>query len=194
MIVDYIDACQDTDYEEWKLSQKKGGISKQYPISSFVPLRSGANVKLRQCTPLPDCKLEDVLPFLIEVEKRKLHEPEFEEIVVKKDLPIDTKLVYVLMKHQWPVGARDFLVMQHTVQYQDKAWVVSYSVEDDEVPLKNGLLRIDVVCNFVFVKPNPEIRGYTMIIDNEFNFGGNIPSSMVLSRQVQGSVPGLTTF
>lgn len=67
-------------------------------------------------------------------------------------------------------------------------------MEDDDVPTKNGLIRIEVVRNLVFLKPNPEIRGYTMIIHNEFQFGGNIPNSMVLSKQLEGSTKGLTTF
>ena len=84
------------------------------------------------------------------------------------------------MKKQWPVGARDFLVLQHTVTYQDKAWIVTYSVEDDDYPVKSGLIRIQVPRNLVYLKPNPEIRGYTMIIHNEFQFGGNIPNSLVV--------------
>jgi len=68
----------------------------------------------------------------------------------------------------WPVGARDFLILQHKVIYQDKAWIVSYSVEDEDVPQKSGLIRIEVIRNLVHLKPNPEIRGYTMIIHNEF--------------------------
>lgn len=123
---------------------------------------------LRQHTPLPDCKLEDILPLLHEPDLRLQHEDQFETIEIVKRLPIDTKLVYVLMKHQWPVGARDILILQHAVTYQDKHWIVSYSVEDDDVPLKKGLLRIEVIRNLVFLKPNPEIRGYTMIIHNEY--------------------------
>lgn len=84
--------------------------------------------------------------------------------------------------------------MQHSVVYQDKAWIVSYSVEDDDVPVKNGLIRLEVICNMAFLKPNPEIRGYTLMIDNEFSFGGNIPNNMVLNKQLEGSVKGYALF
>ena len=78
--------------------------------------------------------------------------------------------------------------------YQDKAWIVSYSVEDDDVPLRSGIIRIEVIQNLVFLKPNPEIRGYTMITHNEFQFGGNIPSSLVVSKQLEGSGKELAKF
>lgn len=68
MIVDYIDSQQDTNFEEMKLAYKKGGKSKQYPISAWVPMKPGPYVKLRHHIPLPDCKLDDVLPFLLKVE------------------------------------------------------------------------------------------------------------------------------
>ena len=34
-------------------------------------------------------------------------------------------------------------------------------------------------------KPNPSIRGYTVIIDSEFNFGGNLPASIVAGASVK---------
>lgn len=40
----------------------------------------------------------------------------------------------------------------------------------------------------IFFKPNPTIQGYTMIFINEFNFGGNLPNSIVGPMSVKGAI------
>jgi len=42
--------------------------------------------------------MEDILPFLLEAEMRLKHEAEVEKIELVKDLPVNSKLFYVLMK------------------------------------------------------------------------------------------------
>ena len=55
---------------------------------------------------------------------------------------METNVLHINMKTQWPVGARDVLIQQQFVRYQDKAWISALSTNDDEVPEKVGLTRV----------------------------------------------------
>ena len=98
MIVDYIDGAQDTDFEEWKMAYKKAGKSNKYPITAWVPQRPEDNVKLRTSCPIPDCKLDDVLGYITEPEKRIKLNLDVESIECLKEHPVSTKLLYMLHK------------------------------------------------------------------------------------------------
>ena len=96
---------------------KKGGISKQYPISAWVPIKPGPYVKVRQMVPFPDTKLDDLLPFVIDVEKRRLHDNEYDSIEIVKELPMGTKLVYVVMKQQCCIACMKKEVITQSVRH-----------------------------------------------------------------------------
>ena len=85
------------------------------------------------------------------------------------------------MKYAWPVGKRDQVILQHVVKYQGKCWASHYSVDDDSTPLQ-GSHRSEVTCHMLFLKPNPEINGYTAIVDTNFAYGGQVPMGIVGSK------------
>jgi hypothetical protein len=89
------------------------------------------------------------------------------------------------MKTIWPLGARDVLLNGQIVRHEDKCWIVNYSAEDDEFPETPKQLRVNMPFSMNVFKPNPSIRGYTVIIDSEFNFGGNLPASIVAGASVK---------
>ena len=66
------------------------------------------------------------------------------------------------------------------VRYADKAWICQHSVQDEEYP-ESDLVRIDLQSKIIFFKPAPEINGYTVTTDSEFNFGGKCPNTIVIS-------------
>jgi len=39
--------------------------------------------------------------------------------------------------------------------------------------------RSEVTCMMMFFKPNPEINGYTAILDTNFVYGGSVPMGIV---------------
>jgi hypothetical protein len=92
------------------------------------------------------------------------------------------------MKTIWPLGARDLLVNMQCVRYEDKAWICTNSVENDEIPQTSNLLRVHVEFVIYYFKPNPTIQGYTMIIISEFNFRGNIPNSLIGPVSLKGDI------
>ena len=89
------------------------------------------------------------------------------------------------MKTVWPLGARDVLLNGQIVRHEDKCWIVNYSTEDEEFPVTSKQLRVNMPYSMYMFKPNPSIRGYTVIIDSEFNFGGNLPNSIVQGASVK---------
>lgn len=60
-------------------------------------------------------------------------------------------------------------------------------MEDEEYPEDNAT-RIKVESFMQFLKPNPEIRGYTCISMMEYHFGGNLPNSIILSNAIPKGV------
>ena len=52
-------------------------------------------------------------------------------------------------------------------------------MDDDDHPELKGITRVNMNSGMFHLKPNPEIHGYTAIVDSDFNFGGNVPRSVV---------------
>ena len=73
-------------------------------------------------------------------------------------------------------------------------WISQYSVSDDEIPEEEKSSRAQIMSNIYFFKPNPEIRGYTMINDQELNGMGTIPNSIVTSAYLDGAIKANTEF
>ena len=90
-----------------------------------------------------------------------------------------TNQIHIQMKTIWPIGPRDVLVNSQVIEYQDKAWIVNCSVEDDDTPVTGKQLRVQMPFSMNHLKPNPTIHGYTLIIESEFDFGGSIPTSII---------------
>jgi hypothetical protein len=66
--------------------------------------------------------------------------------------------------------------------------MINFSVEDDEYPVVPGLIRVQIESFMQYLKPNPEIRGYTVIAISEFNFGGNLPNSVIIANSIPKGV------
>jgi len=56
------------------------------------------------------------------------------------------------------------------------------------------MLRAQIHLNVFFLKPNPEIRGYTIITDIEFNIGGSLPNSLVQSASLSKTLKNWMIF
>ena len=179
MIVDYIEGGKDQDFDDWKKVASTGGL-KNFLIGAFLPQKQDNScISMRLVIPIPNCKFNDIFEYITNTERRLIWDENLQSIEVKKELPIETKLVHVLLKSAWPMGARDILMNQHQVRYQDKAWIINHSVEDEDYPEQKGITRVDLNSGMFHLKPNPEIHGYTVIVDSEFNFGGKVPKSVV---------------
>lgn len=109
MIVDYIESKTDQDFDDWKVFSTS---NEKPPLILWNKKRQIGLVSLKISLPIPNCKLDDILPFLMIPSKRLEFDPEVEDIIILKDLPMSTTLVRVIMKQQWPVGPRDALVNQ----------------------------------------------------------------------------------
>ena len=59
-------------------------------------------------------------------------------------MPLDNKLLNIHIKTIWPLGARDILIQEGQVRFQDKHWIVNFSVEDELCPVADGTSRIVV--------------------------------------------------
>ena len=46
------------------------------------------------------------------------------------------------------------------------------------------MIRVKVESFMIYLKPNPEIRGYTVISMTEYHFGGNLPNSIILNNAI----------
>ena len=132
----------------------------------------------------PNCKLDDLIPYVTDLQKKQEYDDSFEVIKFIKKFPLNTDTVYAKMKTMWPVGTRDFLTNQQMVRFQDQVWIHNFSVEDEDYPEEAGLTRVKVESFMIYLKPNPEIRGYTLITMNEYHFGGNLPNSIILSNAI----------
>jgi len=121
-------------------------------------------------------KLDVLLPYFTDDDKKGMYDDNFEVTKLVKSLPLSTKIVYAKMKPVWPLDQRDFLVTSQLVRFQDQAWCHSFSVEDEEYPESEKIVRMKIESSMSFLKPNPEIRGYTAIVQNEYFFGGNLPN------------------
>ena len=73
-------------------------------------------------------------------------------------------------------------------------WISQYSVDDEDTPEKPKTTRAKFYNNIYFFKPNPEIRGYTMINDQELTVMGSIPNSMVSAAYSVGALKANTEF
>ena len=86
----------------------------------------------------------------------------------------------------WPIAQRDFLINQQLVRLKDKAWLVAHSVEDDDnFPPTPPMERMHIEHNMIFMKPVSQIKGYKVMIENQFDFGGNLPLSIVSSQGIK---------
>lgn len=189
MIVDYIEAGFDSDMESWKVHSTAG--NKKNQISVFVPsnLKGGQTIKLRYHVPLPKCKLEDALSCITDMSVRsQVYSDSVSNITVKKKLPLSTSQIHVTMKTDWPIGPRDALINQQVVKYQEKAWIVNHSVEDEDTPLVQGCLRTNIQCNMFFLKPTPTIHGYTLIFTSEYTINSTIPFKVLQKGAIKTGV------
>ena len=57
----------------------------------------------------PNCKLDDLIPYFTDLQKKQEYDDNFEIIKFIKKFPLNTDTVYAKMKTMWPVGTRDFL-------------------------------------------------------------------------------------
>ena len=83
------------------------------------------------------------MPYFLSLEKRIEFDESLEKLKIVRELPLNTKIVYVTMKREWPVGPRDCLIGQQLVRLEDKAWIVNHSIEDEEMPEVTGITRIN---------------------------------------------------
>ena len=112
----------------------------------------------------------------------------FKKIDTVKTMPLDNKLLNIHLKTIWPLGARDILIQEGQVRFQDKHWIVNFSVEDEACPVADGTSRIEVPQSMIYIKPNPSIHGYTMYVHSEMSLGGAIPLSLILNFAIQGNM------
>ena len=142
-IVDFIERGNGMNMDEWRPSHLKGGI-KGYPIHGFTSTTS-RNIKIKYNIPVPNSKLDVVLEYLSEPERRLEYDEGLELFEKSKEYPLNTRLMYGKQKTTWPVGPRDLLLLGHIVKYGNKAWASIFSVEDEDYPVVAGLGRIDVI-------------------------------------------------
>jgi len=71
------------------------------------------------------------------------------------------------------------------VQFQDKAWLAEYSVEDEDSPELSGVQREQVLCKVMHLKPNPQIYGYTLLIECEFGARDNVSKTIAQETKIK---------
>ena len=107
MIVDWIEAGKDVDFEGWKPISVRH--YKKDKIQAWSNLSKSSFVKQRIHTQFSNCKLDDILPYLLNFEKRKLYDDSVETVKTVRQLPLNTSMIYAKLKTIWPVGPRDGL-------------------------------------------------------------------------------------
>ena len=65
----------------------------------------------------PNCKIDDLIPYLTELEKKREYDDSFEVLKITKKIPLNTETIYAKMKTMWPVGTRDLLTNQQMVRF-----------------------------------------------------------------------------
>ena len=89
MIVDYIENGQDQDLEGWKKSGTGG--NKKHQITAWTPSKAGVNIQSKMYVPVPNCQLDDLIPYIINPEKRLLFDGEtISHVDIKREYPLDT--------------------------------------------------------------------------------------------------------
>jgi hypothetical protein len=74
-------------------------------------------VKQKVITQFQYCNLDDLLPYFLDSEKHKLFDCQLDKITIIKKLEMETNILHINMKTQWPVGVRDVLIQQQFVKY-----------------------------------------------------------------------------
>ena len=99
MIVDWIESGKDTDLDGWKPIPVKNKR-----IQAFSNLSNKEKICQRLHIQIPNCKLDDIMPYLIDIDKRKLYDEGLETYKSVKKYPLNTEMVYAKLKTIWPIG------------------------------------------------------------------------------------------
>ncbi len=108
---------------------------------------------------------------------------------------MSTAILYVKLKAQWPLGARDvLLVFQGITHPKTKSiYLGSFSVEHPDCPIDTTgkLVRINTLSGHYMFQALDEGKRCRLHYITEFSFGGNVPKSLVqagASDRFMGSI------
>lgn len=90
MIVDYIERGADAEYGGWK-KMAQGG-SKEHPIVSWTPVKTGANVEFKFEIPVPNSTLEDLFRHLQEPDLKAKYDDSHASTKLIRNLPLNNKI------------------------------------------------------------------------------------------------------
>lgn len=188
MLVDFIERGTELSHEGWKPALTEGSDKKQ-KITSFLPETNLKNsAQTRFLFRVKNCKLEDCLPLVTDPELRTTIDSQLESVKLVKSLPLNTKLLHLKFKTNFLRSPQDQVLLCHTVRFKDKAWVIDYSVDDDDTPLQKGVVRSQVNSLIYHFKPDPEIHGYTVIVEQDVPIADNENTSAVQNAQLKAGV------
>lgn len=136
LVVDWIESGDENDMTEWK--QTHSGGHKKNSILGYMTTKPCPNVRTRIHVQFPNQSLDSILKYVVNKELRlQIDCDTIADMEVVKDFGMDTKQVYIQMKSIWPLGDRDSLVNTHLVKYDDRAWIINTSVENDDLPISS---------------------------------------------------------
>jgi len=105
---------------------------------------------------------------------------------------MNTSIVYVKMKSQWPLGNRELLLLFQGHKFPDgRAYIAGKSTEHPDFPENPKCYRVNTTVGSYYFEPINHGKGTKLIYITEFDFKGSIPRYVLNKAAPQTFVDGL---
>lgn len=126
-----------------------------------------------------------VVQYCSEIEKRMMWDEDYDYLNFVRKYKLDTTILHVKVKAQWPLGPREVLLLFQgfTRKETGDIYLGAYSIDMPEIPVDptGKITRMQTISgHYVFLSLDGGKRT-RLIFLTEFNFGGNVPKSLVQS-------------
>ena len=136
-----------------------------------------------------------VLNHIKDIPKRMEWDEGYESLKFIREFKMSTALLYVKVKAQWPLGPREVLLVFQGITHPQSGsiYLGSFSVEHTECPIdpSGKLVRINTLSGHYMFQALDEGKRCRLHYITEFNFGGNVPKSLVQAGASDKFINGL---
>lgn len=165
------------------IKEENWQFNKRVKESSLYFRRGGCKNSSFRVTTLFDFPPDIIVDYCSKISNRLKWDEEYEELRFHKEFRLNTSILYIKLKANWPAGPRDSICLFHGFKFNDTGsfHLGCVTIEHPDLPIDHTgkYTRMAAIFgHYTFLSVDGGKR-CEMTHYAEFNFGGNIPRGLV---------------
>eukprot|EP01097_Dermamoeba_algensis_P004801 TRINITY_DN3080_c0_g1_i1.p1 TRINITY_DN3080_c0_g1~~TRINITY_DN3080_c0_g1_i1.p1 ORF type:complete len:381 (+),score=75.91 TRINITY_DN3080_c0_g1_i1:76-1218(+) len=170
----FLKASSGMDDFGWDFVAEESGVT---ITSTSIP---GSSVKCTKGEALIKGSLEDIYLLVSDIENWKTWDPRVTESRVVKEISSSHRINYLQYQGAFPVGTRDVLFLQSTIEGGPRErFVLWSSIRDDQLPGKSGVTRAQFTSSGFAIREDLGSRNCLVTFVLQFDLKGWVPASVM---------------